>query len=125
MADNHEHTHVHADGTVHTHTYDEGGHTHSHGEGPHQHVHSDSEKKSVISRLNRIIGHLEAIKRMVEGDEDCSQVLIQLAAVRSALNGAGRLVLRNHIDHCIVEAIEDNDTHAISALNDAIDKFLK
>ncbi len=110
------HSHVHADGSVHI---------HSHGEGPHQHIHSDSEKKSVISRLNRIIGHLEAIKRMVEGDEDCSQVLIQLAAVRSALNGAGRLVLRNHIDHCIVEAIEENDTTAVSALNDAIDKFLR
>ena len=109
-----EHTHVHADGSVH-----------SHGDGTHQHVHSDSEKRSVISRLNRIIGHLEAIKRMVENDEDCSQVLTQLAAVRSALNGAGRLVLRNHIDHCIVEAIEEHDTESISALNDAIDKFLK
>ena len=111
-----EHTHVHADGSVHT---------HSHGDGTHQHVHSDSEKRSVISRLNRIIGHLEAIKRMVENDEDCSQVLTQLAAVRSALNGAGRLVLRNHIDHCIVEAIEEHDTQSVSALNDAIDKFLK
>ncbi|MBQ0134467.1 MAG: metal-sensing transcriptional repressor [Clostridiales bacterium] len=116
MSDSPEHTHVHADGSVHT---------HSHGNGPHQHIHSDSEKKSVISRLNRIIGHLEAIKRMVEGDEDCSQVLTQLAAVRSALNGAGRLVLRNHIDHCIVEAVEENDTASVAALNDAIDKFLK
>ena len=44
------------------------------------------EKKKVMNRLSRAIGHLEAVKRMVERDEDCSEVLIQLAAVRSAMD---------------------------------------
>ncbi|MFR6330551.1 MAG: metal-sensing transcriptional repressor [Eisenbergiella sp.] len=62
---------------------------------------------------------------MVERDEDCSEVLIQLAAVRSAINNTGKVVLKNHIDHCIVEAVEENDQEAIRKLNQAIDKFIK
>lgn len=114
----HVHSHVH-DGTETEHV-----HSHTHGEG-HHHVHSTSEKKAVINRLSKAIGHLEAVKRMVEKDEDCSEVLIQLAAVRSAINNTGKLVLKNHISHCIVEAVEENDEEAIRMLNQAIDKFIK
>lgn len=88
-------------------------------------MHSQAEKKAVINRLSKAIGHLEAVKRMVERDEDCSEVLIQLAAVRSAINNTGKVVLKNHINHCIVEAVEENDQEAIEALNQAIDKFIK
>ena len=101
-----------------------GEHEHTHGE-MHPHVHTAEEKRAVVNRLSRIIGHLEAVKRMVENDSDCSEVLIQLAAVRSALNGAGRLVLKNHIDRCVVEAVEQGDTASLDALNEAIEKFLK
>ena len=52
-------------------------------------------------------------------------MLIQLAAVRSAINNTGKVVLKNHIDHCIVEAVEENDQEAIRKLNQAIDKFIK
>ncbi|MBS6763527.1 hypothetical protein EAI89_16315 [Eubacterium sp. am_0171] len=78
-----------------------------------------------MNRLSKAIGHMEAVKRMVERDEDCSEVLIQLAAVRSAINNTGKVVLKNHIDHCIVEAVEENDQEAIRKLNQAIDKFIK
>ena len=97
-------------------------HDHSH---PHGHVHSDEEKRAVVNRISRAIGHLESIRRMVESDADCSEVLIQLAAVRSAINNTGKVVLKNHIDHCIVEAVEEGDQSAIEALNEAIDKFIK
>lgn len=113
------HTHEH-------HNHGEAGHTHEHSHGhPHHHVHSQDEKKAVINRLSKAIGHLESVKRMVERDEDCSEVLIQLAAVRSAINNTGKLVLKNHISHCIVEAVEEDDKEAINMLNQAIDKFLK
>ena len=62
---------------------------------------------------------------MVEADEDWSNVLIQLAAVRSAINNTGKLILKNHINECIVEAVEHNDQEAIELLNEAIDKFMK
>lgn len=98
-------------------------HIHEHGE--HGHMHSEEEKRAVVNRLSRAIGHLESVKRMVERDEDCSDVLIQLAAVRSAINNTGKLVLKNHLNHCIVEAVEENDQEAIDRLNEAIEKFVK
>lgn len=106
----------------HEHEHEPHHHHHDH---PHGHVHSDEEKRAVVNRISRAIGHLESIRRMVEGDADCSEVLIQLAAVRSAINNTGKVVLKNHIDHCIVEAVEEGDESAIAALNEAIDKFIK
>ena len=90
----------------------------------HRHVHSDKEKKAVINRISRAIGHLESVKKTIERDEDCSEVLIQLAAVRNAINNTGKVVLKNHISECIVEAIEQGDDQAIRSLNSAIDKFV-
>ncbi|MBU3878648.1 metal-sensing transcriptional repressor [Faecalicatena sp. AGMB00832] len=113
----HSHDHAHTYDAAHPHD-----HAHTHG---HKHVHSAAEKKAVINRLSKAIGHLEAVKRMVEKDEDCSEVLIQLAAVRSAINNTGKVVLKNHMNHCIVEAVEENDEEAIKLLNQAIDKFIK
>ena len=107
-----------AESHVHHHDHKGAGHVH-------RHVHSAEEKRKVMNRLSRAIGHLEAVKRMVERDEECSEVLIQLAAVRSAINNTGKVILKNHLDHCIVEAIEQNDMETIRALDEAIDKFIK
>lgn len=85
--------------------------------------HQDTEQ--VIHRLSRIIGHLEAIRRMVEQGQDCSKVLIQLAAVKAAVNSAGKVVLKDHINHCIVEAVETGDQKALEELSAAIDQFVK
>lgn len=113
---------------AHSHSHESCAHEHhSHGHHSHEHghVHSQQEKKAVINRLSKAIGHLESVKRMVEKDADCSDVLIQLAAVRSAINNTGKVVLKNHMNHCIVEAVEENDLEAIERLNQAIDKFMK
>ena len=109
------HEELHELGIVHE-------HSHEHG---HHHVHSEKEKKAVVNRLAKAIGHLEAVKRMVEKDADCSEVLIQLAAVRSAINNTVKVVLKNHMNHCIVEAVEEHDMEAIEQLNKAIDQFMK
>lgn len=89
----------------------------------HPHVHTET--KRILNRLSRATGHLEAIRRMVEEGRDCSEVLIQLAAVRSAINGVGKLILSDHMQHCIVEALEHGDHDALHRLNAAIDQFLK
>ena len=108
-----EHTHTHMDenGNVHTHT--------------HTHHHSHEQTKAVLNRLSRAQGHLDAVRKMVERGEDCSQVLVQLSAVISALNGTGRAILKDHISHCIVDAVEAGDQEAIQSLNDAIDRFMR
>lgn len=129
----HTHSHIDENGNVYTHSHaDENGkadsHSHSHehtGSGHHHHVHSPEEKKAVLNRLSRAIGHLESVRRMVERDEDCSDVLIQLSAVRNAINNTGKVIMKNHISHCIVEAIEQDDLEAVEALNHAIDHFIK
>ena len=91
----------------------------------HHHHHSEAHKREVSNRLARAIGHLQKVKQMVEADEDCSDVLIQLAAVKSAINNTGKVILKDHMEHCIVHAVEDGDTEMIDELNKAIDKFMK
>ena len=121
------HTHVHADGMVHTHThegYHEHSHAHAHGHG-HGHVHSAEHTTRVRNRLAKAIGHLERVKHMVEDDRDCAEVLIQLAAVKSALNNTGKEILKEHMSHCLIEAIEKKEFSEIEELNKAIDQFIK
>ena len=88
-----------------------------------EHKHEDT--KVVINRLSRAIGHLESVKKMVEEGRDCSEVLIQIAAVKAAVNNVGKLILKDHINHCVVAAVEDHDETVLADLNDAIDKFIK
>lgn len=92
---------------------------------PHTHTHSHTHTKEVLDRLARAAGHLNKVRSMVENGEDCADVLIQLAAVKSALNNTGKVILKDHIEHCMVDAVEQNDTHAIEELNKAIDRFIK
>ena len=106
-----DHDYMHAHGIPHDHSH---GHTHSH-----QHT------RAVVNRLDRAIGHLERVKAMVEEGRDCSEVLIQLAAVRSALNNTGKVILKDHLEHCIVEAVENHDHTTIDELNRAIEQFVK
>lgn len=87
--------------------------------------HHHESKKQVINRMSRAIGHMEAIKKMIEEDRDCSEVLIQIAAVRSAINNVGKIILKDHINHCVVDAVENDDKEVLEELNDAINKFIK
>ena len=105
--------HSHPDGTVHAHPPSE------------RHVHAHSNTKVVKNRLARVIGHLHAVERMLHDGRDCAEVLIQLAAIRSALNNICKLVLRDHMDHCMIDAVMSNDTESIEELNKAIDMLMK
>ena len=87
--------------------------------------HHHAETKKVIDRLSRAAGHIEAIKKMVTEDRDCSDVLIQLAAVRSAINSVGKVILKDHMEHCVAEALGTGDREALSKLQEAIHQFLK
>ena len=107
MPENHEHTHFHEHGIAHS----------------HGHVHEN--QKAVVNRLARAIGHLEKVKRMVEAGQDCSEVLVQLAAVRSAIDNTGKVILQDHMRHCMVDAVTAGDETAIEELCTAIDKFMK
>lgn len=108
--------HIHED---HAHCFGEPDHPHDH-----PHVHSHEQTKSVMNRLARAAGHLDAVRRMVEDGRDCTEILMQLAAVRSALNNTAKVILKDHIEHCIVDAVAHNDTEALDDLNKAIERFM-
>ena len=99
----HIHKHILEDGTVIEHAH------------PHNHSHTHTNTKAVINRLAKAI----------EAGEDCSEVLIQLSAVKSAINNTGKIILQDHIEHCLVEAVESGDREAIEELNHAIERFMK
>ncbi|MCI8598050.1 MAG: metal-sensing transcriptional repressor [Lachnospiraceae bacterium] len=120
-----KHTHIAEDGTVYEHVH----HTehthdteniHSHG-----HAHTHKNTKAVLNRLSRAIGHMESVKRMVEEGRDCSEVLVQLSAVKAAINNTAKVILKDHIEHCLVDAVEVGDHEAIEELTAAIDRFMK
>ena len=121
----HEHNipHLHHETDVHDADHNhEHAHSHDHAEG-HGHVHENTQ--AVLNRLSRAIGHLESVRKMVENGRDCSEVLIQIAAVRAAITNIGKVILQDHIQHCIVDAVEHDDEQALDAPRQAIDKFVK
>ncbi len=117
MAEEHEHAH---------HDQDQQSHEYLHAHGiPHAHGHVHENQRAVVNRLARAIGHLEKVKRMVEEGCDCADVLTQLAAVRSALDNTGKVILRDHMRHCMVDAVAAGDLEAIDELCEAVDKLIR
>jgi CsoR family transcriptional regulator, copper-sensing transcriptional repressor len=87
----------------------------------HEHIH----RQKVLARLARIEGHVRAVKRMVEQDKSCPDVLVQIAAIRSALNGVGRVILDDHMRGCMVDALQkDQWEQAFKDLSNALDRFV-
>lgn len=115
-------THEHHDGHHCDHHHE---HHHDEQHCDHHHEHHHAQTKTVLNRISRVTGHMQSVKKMVEEGRDCSEILIQLSAIRSAVNGIGRIVLQDHIDHCVVDAVESGDKKVLEDLNYAIEKFLK
>lgn len=112
------HTHIDKDGNIITHTHEvEPAHEHGH-------FHSPEEKKKQLNRIARAIGHLRHVQSMIENDEDCADVLMQLSAVNAALRNLGKAIINEHMTHCISHAIEDGDTKAVEEFQKAVQKFI-
>lgn len=81
-------------------------------------------RKEVLDRLSRIEGHVRGIKKMVEEDRGCPELLLQIAAVRAALDKVGQIVLEDHMETCLVEAVRAGETETyLSELKEALSKF--
>ena len=89
------------------------------------HIHTHTQTKAVVNRMARLIGHLESTKKMIENGRDCSEVLVQISAVSAALSAVGKMILKDHLEHCIIDAINNGDKQAIENLNKAIEQFIK
>ena len=86
---------------------------------------TQEEYKSLINRLNRIEGQIRGIKGMVENDAYCTDILIQVSAVNSALNSFNKKLLENHIKTCVADGIKANDESVIDELVDTVQKLMK
>ena len=89
----------------------------------HGHVHQRT--KEVVNRLSRIEGHVRAVKGMVEEGRSCPDVLIQLAAIRAAVEQASRVVLSDHVESCLRGAAASGAAEEEwVSLKEALDKFI-
>lgn len=104
-----EHEHILADGTTVTHS----------------HAHTHTQTKAVLNRMARIIGHMKSVKQMVEDGRDCSEVLIQLSAVDAAVRSVSRVILRDHVANCIVDAVKSGDEGTVEKLNQTLALIFK
>lgn len=83
------------------------------------------DRRQIINRLSRASGHLQAVKTMLEDGRDCTEILVQLAAVRSALNRISEIILIDHVDHCLTEAVANNDPETLESMKQAVRLLLK
>lgn len=121
IADSGDHTHAH-----HSHQ-DNSPHSDSAGanRAGHHHVHSEESLRRIVNRLSRIEGHIRGIKSMVQESRSCPDVLVQIAAVRGALDRVARMILDEHLTDCIGRAAKEGNIEAeIEELKAALDRFL-
>lgn len=92
----------------------------------HYATHEHKQTKAVIDQLARTAGHVTSIKRMVEEGRDCPDVLIQLAAVRAAIDRAARIVLEDHIESCLRDAATNGSVDdEWDRLKVALDRYIR
>ncbi|MDF5717544.1 MAG: metal-sensitive transcriptional regulator [Rhizonema sp. NSF051] len=100
-------------------------HIHKHGQSSQPHVHNEESLRRIVNRLSRIEGHVRGIKTMVQQSSPCPDVLLQIAAVRGAIDRVARIVLDEHLTECIARAAQEGNIEIeIKELKAALDRFL-
>lgn len=91
----------------------------------HAHVHSEESLRAIVNRLSRVEGHIRGVKVMVQESRSCPDVLVQIAAVRGALDRVARMILDEHLTQCIARAAQEGSIEEeIEELKAALDRFL-
>ncbi len=86
-------------------------------------IRSEEEKSAIIRRLNRMIGQLNGIRRMVEEDRYCDDILIQLSAVDKSVKSLANVVLESHMHTCLIENILNGNTQVVDEIVDLFKRF--
>ncbi len=83
-------------------------------------------EKEILNRLRRIEGQIKGLQKMIEGQKDCSEILVQVAAVRAAVNKVGTIIFEAHFNECLKKAVEEGQTEEfIDSLTSLMDKYVK
>lgn len=96
--------------------------SHPHGRRSH---HSEKTKKNLVTRLNRIEGQIRGIKRLIESDTYCDDVITQISASQAALNGVAKILLEAHMKECVVNRIQEGDMEVLDEVLITIQKLMK
>ncbi|SMQ77990.1 DNA-binding transcriptional regulator, FrmR family [Bacillus sp. OV166] len=92
----------------------------------HQHNHNHKERKNVINRLSRIEGHVRGVKQMAIEGRDCPDILLQIAAIRKALDNTAKLIFTDHMENCLVDAVhKGNEQEVLKDIKKALDNFIR
>ncbi len=89
------------------------------------HMHGHTHREAVLECMAHAIEQMEDVRRMVEEGQDCSDVLVEISAVTTTLHGAAKHILKDHLEHCIVDAVQKGDQGALQSLQAAIDRFIR
>jgi DNA-binding FrmR family transcriptional regulator len=85
-----------------------------------------STKKKVLNRMNYLIGHLKGVKKMIENDEYCVDIILQNEAVISAIKKVNEMILENHLNTCVTEAIKNkSEKERKKKIKELLDLFKK
>ncbi|KON88532.1 cytosolic protein [Sporosarcina globispora] len=91
-----------------------------------EHTHDHKHRKQVINRLARIEGHVRSIKEMAQNGRDCPDILLQIAAVRKALDSTAKVIFSDHMEGCLVNAVhEGNEEKVLEDLKKALENFIR
>lgn len=89
----------------------------------------NEQKEDVLRRLNRVEGQIKGLKRLVEEDTYCVDVMTQISSIHEALRSVGKIVMRDHLQHCVTDALRDGDDSkaekTYQEMMDLIYKFAK
>ena len=86
----------------------------------------NEQKEDVLRRLNRIEGQIKGLKRLVEEETYCVDVMTQICSIHEALRGAGKIVMRNHLQHCVTDALRSgNEANAEKTYQEMMDLIYK
>lgn len=85
----------------------------------------EKEYKDLINRLSRIEGQVRGVKKMVESDSYCVDILMQVSAINAALNGFNKVLLANHIRECVAEDIRNGNDEVIDELVETMKKLMR
>ncbi|MGI6435044.1 MAG: metal-sensitive transcriptional regulator [Syntrophomonadaceae bacterium] len=81
--------------------------------------------RDLLVRLRRIEGQVRGLQRMIEEENECSQILNQVAAVRSALNRVGMIIFQHHSRECILKAVDQGQTESIDEIVSLMGRLMK
>lgn len=86
-------------------------------------IRSEGDKKALSIRINKIIGQMNGIKKMVDDDRYCDDILIQLAAIDKSVKSLANVILDNHMHSCLIENIKDGNYDVVDEIVDLFKRF--